>query len=119
MAAKRKATTKRVVKKRVGTSQTKRSMTTKRAPTKRLKKRRAKNTSRGYYPNPTNRKKFVVGMKDGSKVVYVSATLNGAPLTGNTEKKEAKQFVTRQAAFAVARKLRNTFPDNIIFVDVV
>lgn len=53
---KKKVTKKRAVKKRVGTSQTKKSTATKKAPSKRLKKRRAKNTVKGFYPNPKKRK---------------------------------------------------------------
>lgn len=52
MLAARKAKMK-TDKRRVGTSQTAVSRVTKKPPSARLKKRRAKNVTKGYYPNPT------------------------------------------------------------------
>lgn len=59
----RAAKKRNVDKRKVGTSQTKKSRATGKTPSKRLKKRRASNTKKGYYPNPTTAKKTVYLVK--------------------------------------------------------
>ena len=115
--------TKRVVRKRVGTSPTKLSMRTGAKPDARLRKRRRKNTDAGYYPNPAKRisvvhatrSAYIVGMKDGTRTVYVSTVLKDRPIGGDTEKRNAMRMASMRAK-EIARALHDEFPTTTVFV---
>lgn len=52
------------------------SKATKKAPTARLKKRRAKNTVKGYYPNPTKNVFYLIKKTEGIKYYWTGTSWN-------------------------------------------
>lgn len=110
-AVKKKAAPKkkrRAAKKSIG----RRSQATGKKPSARLKRRRAKDTIKGYYPNPARKSGYVivaVDKKSGQTGYYTGGN------SLETSKSKAAIFATGTAAFDQAEKLADSFKKYLWF----